>query len=111
MSSWIRISPAELAALHRLLAVAGNRSTQGRRVADFLLAWWNAARCGGYDLMSAQGLDGVVAEDIWIVFGTATRTGVHPDDLGYGPRFEALARQWHPEIFGYGPAEKVVRTR
>lgn len=36
----------ERAALERLLGHAQRDTGQSRRVADFLLAWWNAANCG-----------------------------------------------------------------
>ncbi len=41
---------AELAPIQRLLAVAPGAIGQSRTVAGSLLAWWNATRCGGFDL-------------------------------------------------------------
>jgi hypothetical protein len=41
---------AALAALDRLLAIAQADTGQSRRVANFLLAWWNAGECGGFHL-------------------------------------------------------------
>ena len=38
----------EEAALNRLIAIAHNDTGQSRRVAGFLLAWWNADECGGF---------------------------------------------------------------
>jgi hypothetical protein len=35
-----------LAALDRLVAIAQSDTGQSRRVANFLLAWWNAGSCG-----------------------------------------------------------------
>ena len=37
-------------ALMRLLQVAHSDTGQARVVADFLLAWWDAESCGGFDL-------------------------------------------------------------
>ena len=37
-------------ALERLIRVAQSDTGQSRIVANFLLAWWNAAECGGFDL-------------------------------------------------------------
>ncbi len=37
------------AALNRLLAIAQSDTGQARRVAKFLLAWWNADDCGRFD--------------------------------------------------------------
>ena len=45
-----RISEAQAAALERLIDIAQRDTGQSRRVADFLLAWWNAGECGGFDL-------------------------------------------------------------
>ena len=38
-----RITLEQAAALERLIAIAHSDTGQSRRVADFLLAWWNAA--------------------------------------------------------------------
>jgi hypothetical protein len=38
------------AALARLIKIAKGDTGQSRRVADFLLAWWNAGSCGSFDL-------------------------------------------------------------
>jgi hypothetical protein len=45
--------PAEKQALDNLLRIAQRDTGQSRRVADFLLAWWNAGQCGSYDLTAA----------------------------------------------------------
>jgi len=45
-----QMTEAEKAALEKLLKIAGGDTAQSRKVADFLLAWWNAGKCGGYDL-------------------------------------------------------------
>ena len=39
-------------ALERLLLIALRGTGQSRRVANFLLAWWNANQCGGFDSSS-----------------------------------------------------------
>ena len=44
------VSPAEMEALRRLVAIAKKDHGQSRRVANFLLAWWNPNTCGGFDL-------------------------------------------------------------
>lgn len=44
------INQAEREALERLIAHAKRDTGQSRRVADFLLSWWNCGRCGGFDL-------------------------------------------------------------
>jgi len=43
------------AALDRLIQIAKGGTGQSRKVANFLLAWWNAEACGGFDLTDSQG--------------------------------------------------------
>ena len=92
------ITEAERKALERLLTHAQRDSGQSRRVADFLLAWWNAKSCGGFDITSAWGLDDTIAADVITVFGAAVRCNVYPDTLGFGPQFEQIVREWRPEL-------------
>lgn len=92
------MSEKEQGALERLLAHAGGDTGQSRRVADFLLAWWNPANCGGFDITTAWGLDDAIADDAVTVFGFAARCNTYPDTLGYGPQFEAIVREWRPEL-------------
>jgi hypothetical protein len=49
----IKHSQAERAALERLVAHAHGDTHQSRRVAAFLLAWWNAGECGAFDTTTA----------------------------------------------------------
>ena len=75
------------AALERLIAIAQSDTGQARRVADFLLAWWNAGECGGFDLTNLWGVDVSIAEDMVIVFGYVARANAYPDALGYNVQF------------------------
>ena len=74
------------AALERLIAIAQSDTGQARRVADFLLAWWNAGECGGFDLTNLWGVDASIAEDMVIVFGYVARANAYPDALGFNVR-------------------------
>ena len=79
-----KLTIRERSALERLMAIAQRDTGQSARVANFLLAWWNAAECGGFDLTDAWSLD----EAIWLdaarsTFGLATRLSEYPDTLGY----------------------------
>lgn len=89
---------AEKQSLENLLKIARGDTGQSRRVADFLLAWWNASQCGGYDLTTAWGLDEDIMEDVCVVFRLGSRANSYPDTLGYGPQFEALVHEWRPEL-------------
>ena len=86
------------AALERLIAIAQSDTGQARRVADFLLAWWNAGECGGFDLTNLWGVDASIAEDMVIVFGYVARANAYPDALGFNLQFQSIVRGWRPEL-------------
>jgi hypothetical protein len=92
------VRPEEAAALSRLIRIAQGDSGQSRRVADFLLAWWNAGSCGDFDLTTLWGLDSDIAADMVIVFALIARVNGYSDSLGYEDDFKAIVRAWRPEL-------------
>ena len=88
------INTNEEAALRRLIEIAQRDTGQSRRVADFLLAWWNAPQCGGFDLTNLFSVDDAIAQDMVTVFVLVARTSKYPDTLGFGKEFEAIVRAW-----------------
>ena len=96
IASHINVSEIEHGALLRLLRVACESTGKGRRVAEFLLAWWDAEGCGGVELTSTWGLDVDLAEDVIIVFALAVRSNSYPDTLGYGEEFQRIRHVWRP---------------
>lgn len=90
----------EVDALFRLIDVAKGHSGQSRKVADFLLAWWNAGTCGGFDLTTLWSVDTAIAKDMITVFGMIARCCRYPDSLlpELGQDFESLVRSWRPEV-------------
>ena len=64
------------AALEGLIQVAQGGTGQSRIVANFLLAWWNAGECGGFDLTDVWGVDTAIAVDMLRVFALLWRTPV-----------------------------------
>jgi hypothetical protein len=64
---------AELA-LKSLITVAQGHSGQSGTVADFLLSWWNAEECGGFDMTRLWSVDTVIAEAMVMVFGLVAET-------------------------------------
>jgi hypothetical protein len=88
----------EKQALERLIDIAKNDTGQSRRVADFLLAWWNAGSCGSFDLTNLWAVDTVIADDMVVVFGLIAKTNKYPDSLGYSTDFKAIVRAWRPEL-------------
>jgi len=82
----------ERAAMAALSGVALRDVQQPLDGADFLLAWWNAAECGGFDLTDLWGVDAAIAADMLTVFALLTMHHSYPDTLGYGQQFAALVR-------------------
>jgi hypothetical protein len=93
-----QMSKVQQEALERLLGHAERDSGQSRRVADFLLAWWNAGSCGKFDITTARGMDDEIVDDVVTVFDLAVRCNVYADAPGYGPQFEAVVREWRPKL-------------
>lgn len=90
----------ELDALRRLIRIAQSDTGQSRRVADFLLAWWNAGQCGGFDLTNLWGVDTAIANDMTTVFGLIARCRYYPDrlDKSFDVDFRRIVGNWRPEL-------------
>jgi hypothetical protein len=90
----------EYQALLRLVDLAKSDTGQARRVADFLLAWWNAGECGSFDLTCLWALDASIARDMQAVFGLIARVHQYPDqfDPALGPEFRKIIERWRPEL-------------
>ncbi len=87
---------AALAALYRLVAVAQSDTGQSRRVANFLLAWWNAGSCGGFDFTDLWMVDRAIADDILSVSRLIAANRVYPGEYGLKAEFEQLVADWRP---------------
>jgi hypothetical protein len=85
---------AEHAALERLIKIAKSDTGQSGRVANFLLAWWNARDNGGFDLTDLWNVDRAIADDMQTVFGLISRIHSYPDRLGYEADFRQLVTDW-----------------
>jgi hypothetical protein len=88
-----------IAALDRLVIIAQSDTGQSRRVANFLLAWWNAGDCGGFDLTDLWMVDRAIADDILTVARLISIRHEYPTVYGYGPQFEQLVADWRPRLF------------
>ena len=91
-------SPSGLAALQRLVDVAATNTGQSRTVADFLLAWWNARACGGFDLTTLWSVAPPLRDDMLAVLGLIAHHREFPDTYGFGDAFVALVGRWRPGI-------------
>lgn len=91
-----RLTDEEQASLERLLVVARRDTHQAKRVADFLLAWWNAEECGGFDLVTFWSVDRAIASDMLQIVHLIARVQSYPDSLGYGREFGEIVSIWRP---------------
>ena len=86
------VDVAELAPIRRLLQVAASDTGQSRRVADFLLAWWNAGSCDGFDLAELSTMDEAIAADMLATVAFIAARREYPNALpGSGLRAAAGA--------------------
>jgi hypothetical protein len=85
-------------ALRHLIGVAAGTTGQSRIVANFLLAWWNAAECGGFDLTDVWAVDAAIAADMRRVLALIAERQQYPDSMGYGNEFERIVRAWRPGL-------------
>lgn len=86
-------------ALERLIAIAKRDTGQCRRVADFLLSWWNADTCGGWQVTDVWSLDRAITDDILVVIRLVAQEWAYPGSLGYHDDFQEILRQWRPDFF------------
>jgi hypothetical protein len=81
---------AALEALLRLFAVAGRDTGQARRVADFLLAWYNAKENGGWDPTDLWNVDDTIADDLLTVLHLLREQRCYVEDLGFEDERKAV---------------------
>lgn len=99
-----RSNPAQeksgMDALERLIEIARRDTGQSKRVADFLLSWWNATSCGGFDLTDLWSVDSEIADDMIAVIGLIRRSRAYPDTFGTRiyEQFRAILDRWRPEL-------------
>ena len=92
------ITTRQQAALERLIKIAQADTGQSRRAAEFLLSWWNASSCGGFDLTTLWGVDGEIAADMITVFTLVASCYRYPDDVGYGEEFRRIVHAWRAAL-------------
>lgn len=84
----------DLEALARLVKIALGNTGQSRRVANFLLAWWNAADNGGFDFTDLWNVDLAIAQDMLIVFALIANRRYYADHYGFETEFRQLVTMW-----------------
>ena len=89
---------AGIAAVHRLVGIAKSDTGQSGRVASFLLAWWNAATCGSFDLTDIWAVDAEIADDMITVLRFVADRREYPPAFGLREDFEQIIARWRPEL-------------
>jgi len=85
-------------AFERLLRIAASDTGQARRVANFVLAWWNAEDWGGFDLVDLFNVDRAISMDMARVFyflATYPGGGIYPQE--YKDQILTVIEQWRPD--------------
>lgn len=86
--------PLQLAALERLVKIGLGNTGQSRRVANFLLAWWNAGDNGGFDFTDLWNVDLEIAQDMGRVFALIANRRYYADHYGFEAEFRRLVTMW-----------------
>ncbi|WP_337847797.1 hypothetical protein [Sphingomonas sp.] len=83
-------------AIERLIDLARSDTGQARRVARFLMAWWNGPDLGHFEIADLFGLDLSVAADIATVIGfLGQHSGaIYIDALGYEADMQDIIARW-----------------
>ena len=83
-------------ALDRLIAIALSDTGQSRRVANFLLAWWNGEDCGHFPIADLFGVDATIATHMTIIIGFLGQHegAIYPDAFGRKAEMIELVGRW-----------------
>lgn len=94
------IHPEVRQAVARLFDLAHSDTGQARRVADFLMAWWNATDLGGFDIADLFSLDRALAADMATVFAFlgSHPGGIYADAFDLEDSMKALIALWRPDM-------------
>ena len=84
-------------ALEKRLNVAHKDTGQERRVANFILAWWNAEVHGGFDLTDLANVDPHIGEDMATIFTFLAREEDVVYLYDYRGEIEQIIARWRPQ--------------
>ena len=85
-------------ALERLFYRVFRDTGGSRRVANFLLAWENSRRFGGFDIADVWGLDPQYTKDVIDVFKYMSRGAMYFDNYGFTPHLRKIIILWRRDI-------------
>lgn len=91
-----RSRDSAIAATARLLDLAQSDTGQARRVADFLMAWWNGPDLGKFDIADIFAVDQAIAADMATVIAFLGKQAgaVYPDRLGFHDEMQKVIARW-----------------
>ena len=92
----IGISAQQKAALGRLIRIAQADTGQSRMTAEFLLSWWNAANCGGFDLTTMWGVDTQIGSRHGDGLRPSGRLSALPGRSRLREEFRSIVHAWRP---------------
>ena len=87
------------AAIGRLVDVARSDTGQSRRVANFLLAWWDGDAWGHFPIADLFAVDRAISSDMALIFSSLVEHpgAIYPDAWGYREAMADLVERWRPE--------------
>ncbi len=91
---------APRSATARLLAIANSDTGQSRRVADFLLAWWNGSDLGHFPIEHLWNVDRAISADMLTILGFLAEqpSAVYANAFGYEDEMRALVERWRAHV-------------
>jgi hypothetical protein len=95
--------------LQRLVKVAKSKTPQSRPVANFLLAWWDAKKYGGFDFVDLWDLDKDLVDDIINVLRIISIERSYPSALGHEEDFLVIIQHCRMNLAADGEQANAVR--
>ena len=88
--------------LQRLIKVAKSKTLQSRPIANFLLAWLDAKKYGGFDFTDLWDIDKDLVGDIMNVLRIISIERNYPAALGYEEDFLLIIKHWRMNLAADG---------
>jgi hypothetical protein len=88
--------------LQRLIKVAKSKTPQSLPIANFLLAWWDARKYGGFDFTDLWDIDKDLVGDIINVLRIIAIERSYPAVLGYEEDFVTIIEHWRTNLAAEG---------
>jgi hypothetical protein len=85
--------------LDRLIVIAKSDTGQARRVANFLLAWWDGSEWGHFPITDLFAVDAAIAADMASIFVYLSQHpgAIYATEWGRRDDMADLVERWRPE--------------